>query len=98
MRTILTGSFALALATLGFVGIAPTAQAHCPTNLSSTCLGHCSVNVALSYCGTGGSCSYNVAATCYGNCDVNVLAYCSSTGTCDVNVLFAGCYTLLQLP
>ena len=116
----MVGLTTVALATLGFLTVAPTASAHCTgANVASSCYGHCTYNVALSTCAStgycsfnvdgycsggcylnaaggcyGGSCDYNVGGSCYGSCEVNVLAYCSSTGRCDVNVVLANCYNL----
>lgn len=93
MRTsILTASFAVTLATLGFVGIVPQAVAHCTYNVDATyCYGHCYVNAVGGRCNTSGYCSYNVDAYCNGSCAYNVDSYCYSGGSCTYNVA-STCY------
>ena len=88
----------LALATLGFVGIQPEAEAACDVNVGGYCAGTCGTNV-LATCYAGGQCETNAYATCgswepgtWSSCYVNaVLADCGAYGSCTVNAADASC-------
>lgn len=92
-------SLVLALATLGFVGMQPEAEAVCDVNIGGYCAGTCDANVVAT-CYAGGNCMVNALATCgdywYGNwagCTVNVgQAECADYGACFVNAGDASCH------
>lgn len=79
-------AIALALGTLGFVGVAPEAQAACLANVAlSTCHGECTVNGPAAECGAAGTCVVNAAGSCEGHCDVSTFQ-CAEGAGCTVNL------------